>query len=653
MHPTLRYLLVFLALLVSGCPKNSSSMAAPDASSDASAETTSFALTGVPGPRRPLAPSPVPSATQNSGSDAGHVLASFLPPSATGTFVIYQPNGVNGPITYTSMTVLAAQWGTFQGPLTIFCDPSFASDGQTCLMPGSAFTFASKYLTFASFPYTPTFASPTFSFPTGATFSVPVGIVIDNCTLAATGTTSPFSFTSGMLGFTIEMRGVASIYDTGSASLFNYATGSASDYFEVELYDNSSINSAFGTAPGTINISGPGGIFINGFGLDLIFTNSIGAPTAAQVNLTYTPSAQTFNSVQRGILDTQVMPAAAIIALSQNIVYTNALLPGVANVNQALNTLAAEAADAGGILDGDVTGPSNNNHVSRIDGIGIALDAAGVETGTGIVLLADGGLGFGASSGAGGGGWITALDFDFTAQATTIFLTDTTYSFGGFTWKKINSADDATPMENFIGVGLVVKPISSAEYNNGSLTAPILSVSLNQIIPNFDPTIRTRGWVNISSQNAAANFDNSVFGFDTGLISPGVGPNFGAVLERGFGNNGQGITSITLVTGADQAALDDLTVLDGGSGVTFSDFLWGAGIPAIQPYYGAFTTTWPTVPNMLGLHGNAIGNSNSGQWNGTNITPTNLQVVFGAKRSNSGTSGYAVTFARFRIDYKL
>lgn len=248
-------------------------------------------------------------------------------------------------------------------------------------------------------------------------------------------------------------------------------------------------------------------------------------------------------------------------------------------------------------------------------------------------------------------GWTTALDFDFTAQGNQTFATDTTYSFGGFTWKKINSSSDATALQNVASNGLVVTPISSTEYNSGSLTSPIFSLTLSQIIPAFDPSMRVRLWGFISVQNAAANFDNSIFGMDTGLISPGAGPALGGVLQRGIGGStAPGITGILEAVTTISDPFDALT-LGATNNAIMLDYVWGVGLPCFQAYYGQYSGAWPSLTSGLtNLHG---ATAELPSFSTNLFTRAQMQVVFGAKRSGSGTSGYSVTFSRFRVDYKV
>jgi hypothetical protein len=121
------------------------------------------------------------------------------------------------------------------------------------------------------------------------------------------------------------------------------------------------------------------------------------------------------------------------------------------------------------------------------------------------------------SLGPPGRGWITALDFDFSAQSNqTLSGGDIIYTIGGMQFLKTNSAHEASPMAVVNGSGLTIQPAASSDYTSTVRTAPMLWLPFSQIpgLANLEWGNGIRVWHYIEADNGAANFDNSIGGLD-------------------------------------------------------------------------------------------------------------------------------------------
>src|ERR1051325_6023047 len=119
------------------------------------------------------------------------------------------------------------------------------------------------------------------------------------------------------------------------------------------------------------------------------------------------------------------------------------------------------------------------------------------------------------------GGWITALDGDFTTASTQTLSSDTTYTIFGQTWTKINSANDNTAMA-ISSTGLDITPKQSTVYTNSSRTCPAIVLPVTNLIPNFDMSGSLRFYMQFAD-NQAANFDNIVMSIETSTLGDLMG----------------------------------------------------------------------------------------------------------------------------------
>lgn len=109
-------------------------------------------------------------------------------------------------------------------------------------------------------------------------------------------------------------------------------------------------------------------------------------------------------------------------------------------------------------------------------------------------------------------GWHTALDLDFSSQASQTLSADGTYTIAGKTWTKYNSTNDNVAMAIVNGSGLVIQPKSASDAWKTSWTTPGLKIPLQMLIPNVTLDTPLRMTLYVSSENRAANYDFAGFG---------------------------------------------------------------------------------------------------------------------------------------------
>lgn len=263
-----------------------------------------------------------------------------------------------------------------------------------------------------------------------------------------------------------------------------------------------------------------------------------------------------------------------------------------------------------------------------------------------------------AGGGSSGGGWQTALDLDFTAEATQTIAPDGDYVIGGLTWNKQNSANEQTAMELTNGVGLVIQPDTS-DYAAAARSAPLLWLPLSELgIADLDWSTQFRVWVWMSDSYAIGFEVNArtFVGIDSNslLWSPGwfaTGLNAAAqrILSSGSRYNstgGEGSVSPGTFAG------NDSNILRARIGKI--------GSPLIETVadWAPSGSPWPT-PGDAGFRP-AIGDS---QFHTAVDLLTKIDVgdvgagaalgiVLGAREDNSFVD-YVSTIKRIRVDYKL
>lgn len=260
-------------------------------------------------------------------------------------------------------------------------------------------------------------------------------------------------------------------------------------------------------------------------------------------------------------------------------------------------------------------------------------------------------------------GWQTAYEIDFTQQSNQTFTSDGTYTVGGLTWTKGNSANESAHAAIVNGSGLNFQPSSSTDYNTStSRTAPYLWLPLTQVFPNgLDYSTKLRMYVSLGSDNLANSYDNQVFGMDTNSTA------FLYLSKRGYGTAGQGGQSLMAFNNnnPNNFANDAFKVASNAAAgktwcIEFDSVLFNsvrnyrlatqlsAGTP-----FPALGTFQPTNMTMFTAGPEAPGTTNGTQWNTiSSYTSTSLGFFLGAQRAGSSTA-LSIYFQRMRIDYHL
>jgi hypothetical protein len=256
-----------------------------------------------------------------------------------------------------------------------------------------------------------------------------------------------------------------------------------------------------------------------------------------------------------------------------------------------------------------------------------------------------------SGGGSSGGGWVTALDFNFATQSNQTLATDTTYTIGGVVWTKINSANDATAMAIVNGSGLEIKPVSATAYGAGTRTLPALTVNLSNLISGFYYGQPIRVWYRLASLNLAANSDSFVGCVELGTYlnycffkQYDTGPTIGPAGYYLDGLNGTYYSGGYLNNGAYNT-----------NDVFVGTLLGGVGGSSYVANVGVYSSGWPSAQalnlDQVFTGFSAPANAISGGGYSTGALATQWDVLVGAARYTSGTSLTAIV-SNLRIDYK-
>jgi len=249
--------------------------------------------------------------------------------------------------------------------------------------------------------------------------------------------------------------------------------------------------------------------------------------------------------------------------------------------------------------------------------------------------------------------WITALDLDLSAQSTQTLGSDTTFTIGGLTWTKVNSANDSSSMTVTNGSGLIVTPNSASNISASTFTVPSIRIPITSVVPGFTMMTPLRIWAFVSSSNEAANFDEAVFGVYVPNASFQNQMTFN--VYRGFsgGSNGWG-SQITILNSNvlfTSPAAQPLTgnrvgVMTMPSGVLGGLAPLATGTTVTAGAWPALNSlTLSTIAASTSAASGSISNSSSGAH-----AISELNFFLGAIRAASATA-FTCTFARFRVDY--
>lgn len=246
------------------------------------------------------------------------------------------------------------------------------------------------------------------------------------------------------------------------------------------------------------------------------------------------------------------------------------------------------------------------------------------------------------------GGWITALDIDFTSLPNASFPTDGTISLAGLSWTKGNSAHETTHVQVLNGVGLQWVPASTSNYSGPTRTLPYIWLPLSQVFGSayYDWNTYIRMYVSVGADNAAANSDNLVVGIDSNSTDCGL------LLFRGF--LGSFLRVTPLYNFNSQIQFEDTEKISSTvKTMCLETQGLSAGALAFHSYWGSSIAAGAQFPTIAAMSLGSWGSQGIfGDPNGRPTSlPTQLGLVIGAQRNGSSTS-YVTNVQRVRIDYR-
>lgn len=249
-------------------------------------------------------------------------------------------------------------------------------------------------------------------------------------------------------------------------------------------------------------------------------------------------------------------------------------------------------------------------------------------------------------TGAAGAGWVTDLDLDFTAEANQTLSSNTTYSIGGLTWTKINSANDNVAMAVVNGSGLVIQPKSTSDISG--LTLPALRTPLSVIIGGMLMSTRFRVWFYTSANNAAAQHDAAFYAVERPNASPASGlSSFWMQLPR-YNSGQKRVECYSMTNGSAvgterfsaAATTANVAVIECTSGLQFGDFSF---------LTGTWSSGWPAAAalDMFGVRRPNLSDCALLEYLGAAST---WGIMIGAFRAASATS-LSITVARMKVEH--
>ncbi len=255
---------------------------------------------------------------------------------------------------------------------------------------------------------------------------------------------------------------------------------------------------------------------------------------------------------------------------------------------------------------------------------------------------------------SGGAGWSTALSLDFSAEANQTLSSDTNYTIGGLTFKKENSANEASAADVLNGSGLRFRPNAAGTYFNGTRTVPLVWLALSQILTGttFDWTSPLRVEIELDSDNAG-NGDFVFAGVDTDSMEGSY-----VILRGGSGGNNilasdstfnstttqqTGPSAITIgnsVANSGVIAMGTAIGISGGGGMAVQAYAHGTPMPAVtafQSYAPQSQAQTTGIANLSLLDASGVGVL--AKWG----------VILGAVRANVG---YTTIIKKLRVTYR-
>jgi hypothetical protein len=246
------------------------------------------------------------------------------------------------------------------------------------------------------------------------------------------------------------------------------------------------------------------------------------------------------------------------------------------------------------------------------------------------------------SGGSGGSSsWTTTMDCDLTAEASQTIAPDSTYSFCGVTWTKINSVNEATSLALTNGTGLVFKPASASDLNGSTRTLPAVKISLPTLISGFKYNMPIRAWIYTSAGNFSTTYDAVKAGFETNNT-----PRTHILGTKGYNGGANGNAGYMLAVNGGSGTYngsasppyntDNVFVVEMPNGI--------AGNASVSS--GSYSSGWPAETALLPASFMSIG---------TTLIPaaalSDWEFLLGVQRAGSGTT-LTVSIARIKIEHK-
>lgn len=244
-------------------------------------------------------------------------------------------------------------------------------------------------------------------------------------------------------------------------------------------------------------------------------------------------------------------------------------------------------------------------------------------------------------------GWLTPYDADLTAQGNHTFATDTTYTVGLTTWRKINSAGDSTAPSLAVLTGLTVIPGSSTDINGSTVDAPMMGPQFSSFIPGFVGTMPVRIWARAATIGVAANYDDLLVGayaFHIGVNPPNL-----LVAKAGYSPGGVGVGVIVDALSGSTTNYDSALLYDDVFVIVLPQGIFGV---SASSFSGKWAGGWP-APQSLRARGFVV-QSGGGSFATTDaglFDSTQAYVALGAQRAGSGTP-LAPVYDHLRVDYQ-
>jgi hypothetical protein len=269
--------------------------------------------------------------------------------------------------------------------------------------------------------------------------------------------------------------------------------------------------------------------------------------------------------------------------------------------------------------------------------------------------------------------WNTAFDIDMTTAVSCSYTSDGTASIAGLNWDLWNSTN-LVSVGVEPGVGMVVAhgTAASAFPGYGSpITAPLLSLPIKQVIPNWDFTQELRLWAVHELTGCVANYQGVRIGIGNNNFDRGNSSNRPSIIfesSRYFETSKQKqfVDKTLFGNAAPFGGYLDLSSADFGIN---NDYISGSMIHLRQQsqcdwyhFSLAPTESWGTVEDKLvwtgqvagwyaatsGVQGVKTNSASSGITSGSN----DMAIFLAPINYVSQTAGHSVTIRRLRLDYR-